>query len=67
MPDLGQSGARPKRSSAFFASDVLSAAETAAFAMEEHGLDADQVTALSEEIEATIRDFFDFTSRGQSA
>jgi broad specificity phosphatase PhoE len=49
----------------FYASDVSSAADTAAFAMEEHGLTPDQVQELTERIEATINDYF-ASLRGQS-
>ena len=42
----------------FSDSDVSSAADMAAFALEEHGLNPDQVQELSERIEAAITDYF---------
>jgi hypothetical protein len=52
-------GERVRRSSMFFVSDAGSAADAAAFAMEEHGLSADQVEALRDRIEAAIYHYFE--------
>lgn len=45
------------RSSMFFVSDVRSAAETAAYAIEEHGLDPDACDELADELEESIGKF----------
>jgi hypothetical protein len=46
------------RSAMFFQSDLCATADTAAFAMEEHGLTEDQVSDLSGRIHDTITAFF---------
>lgn len=48
----------PRRSSMFFQSDKLGAAEAAAFALEEHGLTFEQATALSEHISNAIDEWW---------
>jgi hypothetical protein len=57
-PQPDQSCAPQRRSSMFFVSDVRGAAETAAFALEEHGLTACQVDMLADELEERTLAFF---------
>jgi hypothetical protein len=47
------------RSVTFFETDLRSAAETAAFAMEEHGLLPEEVNSLAEQLEDVIRRAFE--------